>query len=346
MPPSVGPSPDPAPLWSRSVQPSTIRKVLAATFLLAVIPIATYLQADSGYGVLQPGPVVRLTDSVTGPDLAPKSPTQGWFAFTTVEVSELSYLELLEDRLSGHGAVKLSPSAFSYEARAQMIESKETASVLALGLTRNLVLESSGALVLSVLPDSPASRAGIESGDVIFAYAGRTVSGPDSLRAALAGSGESELKVYRKKEAVALSVRPERGRLGVLVGSSYGDALADVLAIDTGKVGGPSAGLLMTLAAIDALSPGDLTAGHRIAGTGTIDQSGRVGPISGISFKASAAARAGAEWFFLPESLLPEVPDTLDLELYPVRSLDEALSVLCAAGATDEVCLLLEDKSA
>ena len=68
----------------------------------------------------------------------------------------------------------------------------------------------------------------------------------------------------------------------------------------TGNVGGPSAGLMFSLAIYDALTPGELTGGKNIAGTGTMDDEGVVGPIGGIRQKLIGARRAGADFFLAP----------------------------------------------
>ena len=72
------------------------------------------------------------------------------------------------------------------------------------------------------------------------------------------------------------------------------------VAVDTAGIGGPSAGLAMTLAILDDLTPGDLTGGKRVAVTGTIDPEGNVGEIGGIEQKAVAAQAAGAQLFIVP----------------------------------------------
>ena len=65
-------------------------------------------------------------------------------------------------------------------------------------------------------------------------------------------------------------------------------------------IGGPSAGLMFSLGVYDTLTPGSLTGGNDVAGTGTIDERGRVGPIGGIQQKIVAAADAGAKIFLVP----------------------------------------------
>jgi PDZ domain-containing protein len=84
------------------------------------------------------------------------------------------------------------------------------------------------------------------------------------------------------------------------------------LTIDSGNIGGPSAGLMWTLGLADLLTPGDLTGRKTIAGTGTIDLEGKVGPIGGIGEKVIAAERAGAKVFFAPTQDAPEARRAAD----------------------------------
>ena len=65
-------------------------------------------------------------------------------------------------------------------------------------------------------------------------------------------------------------------------------------------IGGPSAGLMFSLAIYDTLTPGSLTGGQVVAGTGTIDDGGQVGPIGGIQQKIAGAREAGAQLFLVP----------------------------------------------
>src|SRR5690625_5436518 len=65
-------------------------------------------------------------------------------------------------------------------------------------------------------------------------------------------------------------------------------------------VGGPSAGTMFALAIIDELTPGALTGGKHVAGTGEIDPTGTVGPIGGARQKVAAATENGATLFLSP----------------------------------------------
>jgi PDZ domain-containing protein len=111
-------------------------------------------------------------------------------------------------------------------------------------------------------------------------------------------------------------------------------------------VGGPSAGLLFTLGIIDKLhgngSGGDLTGGRTIAGTGTIDASGEVGPIGGIQLKMVAAKGIGAHTFLTPAGNCAEAERAPQqgLTLAKVATLDDALTALAdvRAGRTPPTC--------
>ncbi len=105
------------------------------------------------------------------------------------------------------------------------------------------------------------------------------------------------------------------------------------VSIDVKDIGGPSAGLIFALEIYDQLTPGDLTKGYRIAGTGTISPEGTVGPIGGIHHKVVAADREEADLFFVPvnnEKAAIERADELDIDLkiIPVTTIQDALDYL------------------
>ncbi len=104
--------------------------------------------------------------------------------------------------------------------------------------------------------------------------------------------------------------------------------------VHTQDIGGPSAGLAMTLGIIDKLSSGRLT-GHRIvAATGTIDQYGNVGDVGGVAEKTIAVERAGATVFFVPsvELKTAESKASSQLHVYAVNNLDQVLRILKRLG--------------
>ena len=146
------------------------------------------------------------------------------------------------------------------------------------------------------------------------------------------GSGEIEL--------IAAPEEPQRTIIGFLPSDTATVSLPDdvSITIDTESIGGPSAGLAFTLTLIDQLSEGDLLGGKRIAVTGTININAEVGPIGGLSSKASAVLQSGAKYFLVPTAQGPDdiakarkvVGD--DVEIIPVATLDEALAALQRIG--------------
>ena len=119
------------------------------------------------------------------------------------------------------------------------------------------------------------------------------------------------------------------------------------IGIDPNDVGGPSAGLMFTLGIIDRLTPGGITGGKTIAGTGTIDGFGEVGPIGGIQQKVAAVAgfgppnapRVHASYFLAPASECADAKAAAPSSMVVVRvdTLATAVSALKAikAGGTD-----------
>ena len=103
------------------------------------------------------------------------------------------------------------------------------------------------------------------------------------------------------------------------------------------KVGGPSAGSMFALGIVDELTPGDLTGGKDIAGTGTIALDGSIGPIGGIEQKMAGAKTDGSGYFLAPASncadVVGHVPD--GLEVYAVSTLHEAVTTVEAIAADD-----------
>ena len=106
----------------------------------------------------------------------------------------------------------------------------------------------------------------------------------------------------------------------------------DVL-VNTGRVGGNSAGLALTLSILDLVTPGELTGGLRVATTGTIDIDGNVGPIGGIVQKVAAAEEAGIDLLLVPVTELADAREHAgDLAVEGVSTLDDALAALARHG--------------
>ncbi len=142
----------------------------------------------------------------------------------------------------------------------------------------------------------------------------------------------------RRLVTVTLSAReddPTAGFLGIRPQTRWEDTPGmpfDVV-VETGGVGGNSAGLALTLAVLDLVTPGELTGGLDVATTGTISLSGAVGPIGGIEQKTIAARRAGIDVFIVPNVELAAAQRRAgDMRVAGVDTLDDALAVLAEVG--------------
>lgn len=193
----------------------------------------------------------------------------------------------------------------------------------------------------------------IDPADQILSADGVDLESVEDLSAVLADKqpgDEVELVIQRPGEGrmtvtVELSAAPddpERTIVGFIPFDTRAISLPFEVDIDTGDIGGPSAGLAFTLALIDELSPGDLTGPHDVAVTGTISLDGSVGAIGGLTQKVSAVHQRGVRYFLVPASQA-ELSDPArmqrlidagrgEVEIIPVASLDEALAALEALG--------------
>jgi PDZ domain-containing protein len=196
-----------------------------------------------------------------------------------------------------------------------------------------------GALVERVFAGTPADGK-LFAGDVIAAVDGQRVQGPGDIGVAVrtAGAGTSlTFTVHgRPGGTVDVSVVPARVR-GVnrpVIGVSTVANFPFPLTIESGDIGGPSAGLMWTLGLIDLLTPGDLTRGRTIAGTGEIQPDGTVLPIGGVQEKVRVADAAGASVLIVPTQNLADARSVHDedVRLVPVASFDDALAYLRGAA--------------
>ncbi|GAB4099859.1 YlbL family protein [Sinomonas halotolerans] len=222
---------------------------------------------------------------------------------------------------------------------ALMKESEETAVAAALG---SLGIDYGQRLqVGSVLEGSP-SQGKLEAGDRIVSVDGRAVrSLPDVQQALAAGAGEPAAVVIeragkRATVTVAPAKREDRWVLGV--GVAYSFTFPFEVEFELGQVGGPSAGLMFALGIVDELTPGSLTEGAHVAGTGSISPDGKVGAIGGIVQKMHGARSAGATLFLAPAENCAEVVGHIPegLAVARVATLGEARDAVEAYGRGED----------
>lgn len=215
-------------------------------------------------------------------------------------------------------------------------------------------------MIYDVSDGAPADGS-VQINDVITAVNGATVTLPGDVAAAISGKapgdrvtltlrrgnrtvtekvilGEMPTELRGDEDTEAASGGSGDAYLGVTMVAQPADGIR--VEYNLKDIGGPSAGLMFSLAVIDKLSPGELTGGKFIAGTGTIASDGTVGPIGGITHKISAAQRAGAGVFLVPAENCAEAAANSyagDVTLLKVDTLDTAVRALDAYTSGKEV---------
>lgn len=297
--------------------------------------------------VIAPGSAISVAERV---ELGrPPDPLSGELLLTTVRVFQPTSLGVVEawvadaqDIFRREEIVPEGVDEADFEAAQRELfrESAEVAAAVGLRAAgEDVEISGEGALVAGLLPGSPAAGV-LREGDVITAVDGRPVELASDLVTALASRSEGDevlLGVSRDGTDQELRVRLDtvegvaQPAIGVAVTTVGLDvSLPFPVEVDQGRIGGPSAGLLIALTVYDLAHPGDLAAGRSIAGTGTIDLDGDVGPVGGVDAKVVAAKEAGASVFLVPENEVELARETAgdDIEVIPVATLEGAIAAL------------------
>jgi PDZ domain-containing protein len=299
---------------------------VVAGLILVLGIAAAYLPVP--YVVLNPGPTTNTlgTIKIDGKatpviqiDGHPTYDDGGHLNFTTVSYQggpghELDLLTALRGWLSSSSAVVPEESLFPKGQSVKQVETQNTVemqgsqqSAIAAALTELKLPITQVAVVASVQSGMPA-QGKLQAGDEITAVDGVTTAGPSAVTNAMKTKKPGAtvtLTVNRggtsQKVAVTTIASPSdktRAILGITLGGKY--SFPFKVTISAGDVGGPSAGLMFSLGLYDKLTPGSLTGGTFVAGTGEITAAGQVGAIGGIPQKMRAARDAGAKIFLTP----------------------------------------------
>jgi PDZ domain-containing protein len=324
---------------------------------LALVLVVLMALSPSAYVIEQPGPVYdtlgeteHAGENVPLIDVPGQKtyPTKGTLDLLTVSVvgTPAAPPDLLQVALAWFDPSKsVQPLSAIYpsgttseqrddESRLQMENSQQEAIAAALtelgyDIPRTLSVQS-------LLDGSPAAGE-LKQGDRITSINGQEATDLPRLRELVAANGtghEATIGFVRDGTAGTIRVTPyeRNGAVVVGVGIAVSYDLPFQVDIQLENVGGPSAGMMFALGLYDKLTPGALTGGARVAGTGTIDAQGAVGAIGGIRQKLHGAQRAGARWFLAPQSNCDEVvghvPDGVNV--IAVATLDDALAALKA----------------
>lgn len=340
--------------------------MLASTLMLiALLCAGVFIPVP--YAEMSPGPTVNTLGDHDGEPVLQISghktyEASGHLNMTTVRVTSADYKMNLVEAVYGWLAHdnKVVPHDTLYpdgkteeqstqENAEEFSQSQESAKVAAL---KELdVPVKSWVVVSTVVKDSPAEGE-LHAGDVIKSVDGTAVKQPADVaelvtrhkpgedvtftvvpaKEQAAAEKENRTATTTEKVTITTAASDDTGEKRAIVGISAGTDHTFPFSIDIklADVGGPSAGLMFALGIYDKLTPGDLTGGQFVAGTGTIDDDGKVGPIGGIEMKTVGARDKGARYFLTPAgNCAAAAKDTPDgLTLVKVDTIGDALDAL------------------
>ena len=343
----------------RPDRPRGRRRLWAWTvFIVVVVALVVASRWNLDYYALQPGTAQSVQQFITVPPDR-NHPVTHPVLLTDVEIGRVTALTYLFFRLQSNSALEqveavtggTPPSQLTAQGNLEMSQAEDDAKAAALDrLGYAVTATPSGAVIFGTFPGTPAYGV-LDVGDVITAVDGVATPSTEALDTALKHyhSGQTvDFTVRRGGTAAPVSVPITlkttavdlgAGQVGHLDLGIYSEDQIDYtypfpVKIDVTNIGGPSAGLAMTLGVIDALTNGSVTGGHTVAATGTIDAQGNVGDVGGVAQKTVAVENAGATIFLVPpqEYRAAMSKDRPGLHVYAVATLDQALQVLQAHG--------------
>jgi len=312
------------------------------------------------YVVLAPGsarsvvPLVTVTQKPGGPEVTEDEASDDLLYVTVSSKVEPSGIVALWGWWDDKAAVVPSKPYLGSQSQeenralnlALMTNSQDKARVVALErLGYDVEKTPVGSFLEDVSPSYPAAEV-LKPGMTVVGVDGTSITTTDELVAAIQEhrpGDEIELSVIALEGGKAQDVtttlgsregEPEVAALGVSPVDRVEYTFPVDISIDTGRVGGPSAGLAFTLAILDRMTPGSLTGGDRMAVTGTIELDGSVGPVGGVDHKTEAAISEGATVFLVPPEEFEQAKEAARgrIQIQQVRTLDEALAALEAHG--------------
>ncbi len=335
--------------------------------IVAVVGAAVVSLLPVPYAVMGPGPVLNTLGDVGGKPLIviggstkDYPDNSGTLDLTTVSLSggpgnRVTLEQALSGWLDPTEAVLPETALFpkhttaqqqAQENKAEMDDSQQEATAAAL---RALGYKLGIKVVVSEVEAKYPASAVLQVDDVITSVGGRPTGDADTLRDAVRASvlrpvvaGERvAVKVVRDGRTmdlqVPISVVDKQPIFGIVVRNDFVFPVPVVFQIK--NIGGPSAGMMFALSIIDRLTPGSMTGGKKIAGTGEIVVDGQVGPIGGIRQKMVGARRAGADYFLAPADNCDEVVGHIPsgLRVFEVSTLTQARETVdrIAVGALD-----------
>jgi PDZ domain-containing protein len=328
--------------------------------LVALLPIVVFGAllgvVTVPYVSLGPGPTFDTLGEVDGKQVVDIEgtavhPTSGHLNMTTVsQRDDLNLGQALGLWMSGREQLVPRDLVYPPDKSRQEVDkdnntdfkrSEDSAQYAALGY-----LKYPPALTVDTVNNPGPSADKLQAGDAVDAVNGTPISGIDQFQSLLKATkpGQNVIIDYRRKNAppgvatITLGTNPDRSHGYLGVGVLEAPWAPFSIQFNLGNVGGPSAGLMFSLAVVDKLTTGDLNGSKFVAGTGTITSDGKVGPIGGITHKMLAAQEAGASVFLVPADNCDEARSGNDngLRLIKVDNLAQTVGALHTLSAGGE----------
>ncbi|MFL6157946.1 MAG: PDZ domain-containing protein [Marmoricola sp.] len=334
------------------------RRTVAGLLAIGLIAVLVAIAASRPvpYVTLRPGPTLDVLGDYGGKKIIAITGHQtyaddGQLRMLTVYQSgpddKLSLIEVLSGWASRETAVVPRSAVFGknetnktvqQESAVQMSSSQDNATASALRAVG--IAFKTQVVVGSTVKGAPAYGV-LLPGDVVTSVDGKPTTDAATLvkqvRAVAPGQPVS-VTVLRKGATRTFSLKtvsaagdPKSARIGVQPGERYVFPFKVQVRLGS-NIGGPSAGMMFSLSIYDLLTPGSLTGGRTIAGTGEISGDGVVGPIGGIAQKLVGAQRDGARLFLMSDENCAEAArsyyDHSKMLLLKVHTLAEAIKAV------------------
>jgi PDZ domain-containing protein len=351
-PPTQWSGPPPRPRRRRWVS------IPVAIIIVLVLVVVIASRVNLNYYAVQPGTAQSVQQFITVPPDRAHHVARP-VKLTDVELSRVSALTYLYFKLDSNTDLQplesvtggTPPSELDAQGNLEMSQAEAQAKAAALRRLGNAVPATpAGGVVFAVWNGTPAFGV-LHVGDVVTAVDGTPTLTADSFTATLkkyhsgqtvtlsvekGGSGKPQpIPITLKASTVDLGQgQVAHVTLGIVTEDQVDYTFPFPVTINVVNIGGPSAGLAMTLGVIDTLSGGNLTGNHTVAATGTMDDQGKVGDVGGVAQKTVAVERAGATMFLVPpqEYKAALSKKTPSLQIFKVSTLNQALHVLATHG--------------
>ncbi|NOU84919.1 PDZ domain-containing protein [Paenibacillus sp. LMG 31460] len=306
---------------------ATRRYLISAIVGVVIVYLLFFVRLP--FFIFMPGTAEEIKPMVTIP--RGSDPEKGTLMLTTVRVADANMVNYLIGLVNPYEEIQPKTSVLrkgeseqEYSQRQEYVMLTSQASAIQAAYKQAEIpfhINHEGVMVLQTLPGLSGEKV-LKPGDVLLKAGDKEVKVAQDLLDSLKGkkAGETIVITYSRKKVeqqatLTLGALPkqegEQGEPRAGIGVVPADMQAvkadhedQQVSIKAGEIGGPSAGLMFSLEIYNQLVADDITKGYRIAGTGTIESDGTVGPIGGIQHKIIAADREKADYFFAPKDVI------------------------------------------